>query len=147
MKNIIETKTIKELKKYKFRIPLYQREYAWGEDEVEQLIDDLQIFQQRKNNKKYFLGNIVVDKINENYYDVIDGQQRLTTLYLLMILLENNVYDLHYEIREVDDKFLKDLRNMKNISIEELKKSYKDVNPNFLINYSTPKVKTNFKIN
>jgi len=145
MKNIITTKNIKELKEYKFRIPLYQREYAWGKDEVEQLINDLETFQERKINKKYFLGNIVVDRIDENYYDVIDGQQRLTTLYLLMILLENEVYELNYEIREEDDKFLKDLKNLKilkNISIEKLKKTYKDINPNFIINIEVMKNKT-----
>jgi len=142
MKNTIEIKNIKELKNYKFRIPLYQREYAWGEDEVEQLINDLETFQRRKNNRKYFLGNIVVDKIDENYYDVIDGQQRLTTLYLLMILLKKEVYELNYEIREEDNKFLKDLKNLKDISIKKLKKLYKDINPNFIINIETMKNKT-----
>lgn len=138
MNNIIEIKTIKELKKYRFRIPLYQREYAWGEDEVEQLISDLETFQEKKVNKKYFLGNIVVDEIYENYYDVIDGQQRLTTLYLLMNLLDEEVYELNYEIREEDDKFLK---NLKDKSIEELKRNYKNVNPNFIVNIETIKKK------
>ena len=138
MIDIINTKKIDELKEYKFRIPLYQREYAWGEDEVEQLIEDLKTFQEKQEDRQYFLGNIVLDKINDNFYDVIDGQQRLTTLYLLTVLLKKDVYELYYEIREEDDKFLKSLKNLldKN-TIEELKRKFKNINSNFLLNIET----------
>ena len=119
--NIIESLNIRDLKQFKsifpvyqnskrawydsdyiepkFIIPLYQREYVWQKEDVETLINDL-------NNAKqpYYIGNIVVD---ENY-NVIDGQQRLTTLYLMqMVLNPNDCFDLSYEIRQSDNEFLK----------------------------------------
>ena len=119
--NIIESLSIKDLKKFestfpvyqnsdrtcydktyaepKFIIPLYQREYVWQKEEVETLINDLE-----KSEGAYYIGNIVVD---ENY-NVIDGQQRLTTLYLMqMVLNPNDCFDLSYEIRQSDNEFLK----------------------------------------
>ena len=107
---IIEEKKVLDLKS-NFRIPLYQRPYAWGEDEVLQLIVDLKQFQERnQKNKGYFLGNIVVYK-EGGVYDVIDGQQRLTTLYLLLKYLEKKGFNLIYEIRDEDNDFLKKLQH------------------------------------
>ncbi|VYS95479.1 DUF262 domain-containing protein [Campylobacter ureolyticus] len=106
--NIIESLNIGELKleKLKFIVPLYQREYVWQKEEVETLIDDL------KNAKQpYYIGNIVVDK----NYNVIDGQQRLTTLYLMQMVLDSNeCFDLSYEIRQSDNEFLKS-KNLDNL--------------------------------
>jgi len=107
---MIKSYSIKELSKFNFRIPLYQRQYAWGEDEISQLIEDLKTFNKKFENKdkRYFLGNIVVFK-NDEFYDVIDGQQRLTTLYLMLKMINNNnnLFSLDYEIREEARKFLK----------------------------------------
>jgi len=112
IRQIIKEKKVLELNEFNFRIPLYQRPYAWGEDEVIQLLEDLKFFHKRNNSENkessYFLGNIVLNKIDGNYYDVIDGQQRLTTLYLILkILKKENIFNLDYEIREEDRKFLK----------------------------------------
>lgn len=97
---IIENFTIEELSAKKFKIPLYQREYTWQSDEVLTLIEDLK--QTKKT--RYYIGNIVVDKDN----NVIDGQQRLTTLYLmLMVCNKNLLFELDYEIRDEDNAFLK----------------------------------------
>ena len=68
-------------------IPEYQRPYSWGEDEVDTLIDDLWDFSvQNESNQSqfYFLGSIVsfINEQGEN--EIIDGQQRLTTLFLLL---------------------------------------------------------------
>jgi len=106
MNELIKKYKVLELKNKNFRIPLYQREYAWREEEVIQLLEDLKIFQTKTNKKSYFLGNIVVSKHNA-ILDVIDGQQRLTTLYLILKILKKNVFNLDYEIREEDRKFLK----------------------------------------
>jgi len=105
MSELIRECRILELKE-NFRIPLYQREYAWKEEEVIQLLEDLKTFQTKTNKKSYFLGNIVVSRNNE-VLDVIDGQQRLTTLYLILKILKKDVFNLDYEIREEDRKFLK----------------------------------------
>lgn len=111
--NIIEELDFDRLSKYKFRIPLYQRKYAWSTDEVNALLDDLLSFYKRKKeNDKYFIGNIVVEHKEDGLCDIIDGQQRLTTIYLLAkIAKSKDIFELHYEIRHEDDEFLKDFEN------------------------------------
>ncbi|MCD7827615.1 MAG: DUF262 domain-containing HNH endonuclease family protein [Clostridiales bacterium] len=89
----VDQKTIKDLfqdKRADFLIPDYQRPYAWGETECQTLWDDIFSFaipdEGRTNfdsNSEYFLGPIVTYK-NEGRMEVIDGQQRLTTLMLLL---------------------------------------------------------------
>ena len=90
----IDQKTIKELfqdSKADFLIPDYQRPYAWGEDECQTLWDDIFSFaipnddatQFNDSADEYFLGPIVT-YINNNRQEIIDGQQRLTTLMLLL---------------------------------------------------------------
>ncbi len=68
--------------KEKYVIPLYQRAYAWTDTEIEQLIDDIV----EHNGDRYYIGSLIVYKRSEEY-EVIDGQQRLTTLLLLAIEL------------------------------------------------------------
>lgn len=118
--NIIEELTLAELgnKKYHFRIPLYQRKYAWTSDEVNTLLEDLKIFlQKEKQKEKYFIGNIVVEN-KDGIYDIIDGQQRFTTIYLMAKIAGCSYYELHYEIREEDDKFLKEFQYAQSQSID-----------------------------
>lgn len=90
----IDQKTIKELfqdSKANFLIPDYQRPYAWGEDECQTLWDDIFSFaipnddatQFDDATEEYFLGPIVTYQ-NKNRQEIIDGQQRLTTLMLLL---------------------------------------------------------------
>ena len=64
-------------------IPRYQREYTWGKNQWENLFDDL-----RENESGYFLGSIIcinqsIDALSEQNLELVDGQQRLTTLSLL----------------------------------------------------------------
>lgn len=89
----VDQKTIKDLfqdKRADFLIPDYQRPYAWGETECQTLWDDIFSFAipdegrtDFDSNSEYFLGPIVTYK-NEGRMEVIDGQQRLTTLMLLL---------------------------------------------------------------
>ena len=78
---------------YRFNIPEYQRGYRWEKKQVEDLLNDLKDFIDKKSDKKefYCLQPIVVYKTDENSYDVIDGQQRLTTLYLILKALEKTI--------------------------------------------------------
>ena len=78
-------------KKSDFLIPDYQRPYAWTEAECQTLWDDIFTFaipnddySQFNSNDEYFLGPIVVFKNEDKKLEVIDGQQRLTTLMLLL---------------------------------------------------------------
>ena len=89
----VDQKTIKDLfqsKKADFLIPDYQRPYAWSEAECRTLWDDIFSFAipdegktEFDSNSEYFLGPIVTFR-NEDKLEVIDGQQRLTTLMLLL---------------------------------------------------------------
>ncbi len=90
----VDQKTIKDLfqaKQCDFLIPDYQRPYAWGEAECQTLWNDLVEFAIPDNNadkfnqnEEYFLGPIVTFKNEKGKMEVIDGQQRLTTLMLLL---------------------------------------------------------------
>ena len=90
----IDQKTIEELfsgKKTDFLIPDYQRPYAWDIKECQQLWDDIFSFafpdddyEKFNNDDEYYLGTIVTFKNEKNKLEVIDGQQRLTTLMLLL---------------------------------------------------------------
>lgn len=77
-----------------YTVPIYQRNYAWRAAQIEQLISDIQDAVVREESG-YFLGNLVVTpKSSRNGshrgFEVIDGQQRLTTLYLLLTFLETD---------------------------------------------------------
>lgn len=89
----IDQKTIKDLfsdKRSDFLIPDYQRPYAWGETECQTLWEDLYAFAIPDNDcdkfkdEEYFLGPIVTFKNENGKLEIIDGQQRLTTLMLLL---------------------------------------------------------------
>ena len=69
-------------------IPRYQRAYAWEDEEIVQLIEDI-----NGSTGDYYIGSLVVAKVKgkEEVYEVVDGQQRLTTLYLLLHYLKSQV--------------------------------------------------------
>ena len=72
-----------------YKIPNYQRQYGWSNDELDALWDDLYeaYKNQTEKNDCYFLGSIVVVNNGKGYYELIDGQQRITTLMILMNVL------------------------------------------------------------
>lgn len=72
----------------KYIIPMYQRNYAWGEAEITQLIKDVADYQGKDPAKPYYIGTLVVYKRNDGSFEIIDGQQRFTTLVLLALLLK-----------------------------------------------------------
>lgn len=70
-------------------IPIYQRNYAWGKTEIEQLLQDLMDAAKQGNSKDYYLGSLVVHQRQNGQFEVIDGQQRHTTLSILIAVLKN----------------------------------------------------------
>lgn len=83
-----------------YYIPIYQRNYSWGYDNIETFFNDV-------NNEKegYYIGNLLItprDKSN-NSYDVVDGQQRLTTI-VLMLLAINHIFYEKYDLLNLKDK-------------------------------------------
>lgn len=79
---------------FEFAIPDYQRPYSWGRDQTLQLLDDLEGSLDRNTDDPYFLGSIVLVKEGSSpRAEVIDGQQRLTTLSVLFSVLRDLTSD------------------------------------------------------
>lgn len=75
----------------KYVIPIYQRNYDWGEREALQLLEDISDYAQKNKKQPYYIGSAVVflrTSHGETYFETIDGQQRLTTLTILACLLK-----------------------------------------------------------
>ncbi|MBR3250055.1 MAG: DUF262 domain-containing protein [Clostridia bacterium] len=95
--NYIDEITLDKLERLNFIIKGYQRGYKWETKHIEKLIQDLCDFIDSNPNKDdyYCLQTIVVKKIGENIYELIDGQQRLITIYILLkMIYENRDEDL-----------------------------------------------------
>lgn len=96
MSKDVQAFTIEELlsDESHYLIPMYQRNYAWGEGEINQLIQDVLDYQQKNQSitdpQTYYIGTLVVYMRSDGRFEVIDGQQRFTTLSLLAIWLRNN---------------------------------------------------------
>ncbi len=67
-----------------YLVPDYQREYVWGETQVNQLLSDLLESYEADANKEYFLGSVVVYQNEDGFFELIDGQQRTTTFFLMI---------------------------------------------------------------
>ena len=78
------------LTEHSYLIPMYQRNYAWSNSEIEALIKDILDAYNRGSSLKYYIGTLVVFKRKDDKLEVIDGQQRLTTLTLLAIFLNKH---------------------------------------------------------
>ena len=112
--NSIEMKSLIELRDGRtFYVPAYQRGYRWNEEQVKDLLEDLYSFASGKNEKRFYcLQPIIVKKISKDsaqwkaiiethpqinqekeIYEVVDGQQRLTTLYILLQYIIDHTAD------------------------------------------------------
>ena len=86
---------------FEYHIPAYQRPYAWTEEETGILFDDLNDFYRSEDasTDNYFLGSIVLIKEDfDRHSDVIDGQQRLTTLSILFAALTDAFTTDEYKV-------------------------------------------------
>lgn len=86
-----------------YQIPRYQRPYSWGDDQLTKLWEDLQ--EARQNNEpNYFLGSVITAKPEEasNYLDIVDGQQRLTTLLILLCVCRDLYPDINADVMDKD---------------------------------------------
>lgn len=80
--------------KRKLLIPLYQREYKWEDKNIQSIVNDI------KNHEK-FLGNIILDEAND-CYEIVDGQQRITTCFLLLLSIHNRYQGHMLEQQDID---------------------------------------------
>ncbi len=78
-------------------VPDYQREYVWTEVQINQLLDDIYEEFDFNPNKEYFIGSTVVFKNNDGFYELIDGQQRTTSIFLIICAFKKI-----YREREID---------------------------------------------
>ena len=104
--NVIDLIALKELFKKQFFIPNYQRGYRWTKQQVVDLLEDLNEFDQEPPEKQrfYCMQPLVVKQKREGeqtWYEVVDGQQRLTTFYLLLMALEEgspkDLFEITYQ--------------------------------------------------
>lgn len=131
LNNNVKTLKIGELlTNDKYFIPIYQRNYSWGDEEVSYLIQDLWNAYLNNENKNYYIGSLVVNKKENGDFEVIDGQQRLTTLTLIMhYFCMNNLYEndftrnVYFEHRKDSDWALEHLEsdNIPNVFKNALK--------------------------
>lgn len=134
--NTLELKSIAELQDMAFYIPAYQRGYRWTQQQVKDLLKDILEFSEKKGNASiYCLQPLVIVKrlsdedsvmkriheakdLNEvrhllkEQWEVVDGQQRLTTIRLILeVLQQPHFYDIEYETRKNSASFLDGIMN------------------------------------
>ncbi len=126
----LEPKEIGELLEKKFFVPHYQRGYRWGRQQVEQLLDDIDAFRLKDDGKDSFyclqplvlkrmkLSDNRVGTTDEPWFEVIDGQQRLTTIYLILRYInefwvgrqKKKLLEIDYETRDNCVEFLQQIK-------------------------------------
>ena len=175
--NSIEMKSLIKLRDGRtFYVPAYQRGYRWNEEQVKDLLDDLYSFASGKNEKQFYcLQPIIVKKISKDsaqwktivgnhpqinqekdMYEVVDGQQRLTTLYILLqYIIEHTtdeedkedelktMYSLIYETRRDFSAYLQAIgtqTNFNNIDEKHAFNAFQCIK-NWIENKKTPNLK------
>ena len=100
----------------KYEIPIYQRNYAWEKDEISALIQDVYDAYKKDSRKYYYVGTLVSFNKGENVFEIIDGQQRLTTIRIILAVLDIIPKTmLTYKARKKSDETLKNLQDLKKI--------------------------------
>jgi len=113
--NDIELKSIGELFEFNFFVDDYQRGYKWTSQQVLDLLNDINDFQKGSGDKDgfYCLQPLVVKKRDDDSYEVIDGQQRLTTIYLILQKISEpteNKFVINYQTRKKSATFLNEIK-------------------------------------
>jgi len=95
-----------------YHVPKYQREYTWSKNETEQLLNDIE-----ENEPGYFMGSIICIDDNpglgpgeSRIFEVVDGQQRLTTLSLLLMAIYKALLEIEDNTEELDEEEVDDFR-------------------------------------
>lgn len=151
----LETKLVGDIQGH-FYVPDYQRGYRWGKTEVETLLNDVYEYGgkiKKSDMENYCLQPVVIRNLG-NKFELIDGQQRLTTLYLIYIYMNKASngfmpapkFSLSYETREESADFLKDPDESKkedNIDFSFIYNAYKTIENWFLQKEKTQSTLTN----
>lgn len=153
MPNTVVLKTIGDLCKenYSFSIPDFQRGYKWTSRQVEDLLNDLEEFVSNKSKDEFYclqplvVVPSIVDKENNNW-SVIDGQQRLTTIFMILSFLNyDTIFSISYQTRKDSADYLGYFKNFEvnKIDIE----AQKEYNTDYYHIYNTYKTVKKWFIN
>lgn len=111
---------------FEYIVPMYQRDFAWGEKEIKTLLTDIELF----NAPEYYLGSLVVSKTSsengKDCFEVIDGQQRLTALFMTLSIVDSfnkknsgksdfnlrGDAPIRYECRDRTERFFKKIKEI-----------------------------------
>ena len=109
-----------------FQIPDYQRPYSWDKENISDLIDDLITAFQRNNDEHYFCGSVVlVDNKIDSRFDIIDGQQRITTFTIIACVFREVFKNslgkkaLKYISNSIQDEYEENKRKLKFLTNEK----------------------------
>ena len=83
--------SVENIFKDKYIIPLYQRNFAWGEEQISRLLQDI-YESMRSGDKHFYIGSLVVLQRGNGEFEVIDGQQRLTMLSIISGILDMGIH-------------------------------------------------------
>ena len=93
--------------KIQYSIPAYQRAYSWDDMQIKTFLEDLIEFKHGKENNPYCYGNVLLETISKDKkYEIIDGQQRITTITIFMRALLNTLKDREKEFITSDDEII-----------------------------------------
>lgn len=109
-KSSLEIRNIQELLDMRFFIPSYQRGYRWTIQQVKDLLEDIEEFCEKGAKGIYCLQPLVI-KNNGDMWEVIDGQQRLTTINIILSCLNKSKFELLYQTRDKSSEFLENILN------------------------------------
>ena len=107
----LELKPIKDFQNLHFWVKNYQRGYKWTKEEVTQLLNDIYEFEPQNENEFYCLQPIVI-KEDSGKKELIDGQQRCTTIYLILKYLGKDTFLLDYQTRKESETFIKEIDSL-----------------------------------
>ena len=102
-----------------FKIPLYQRPYSWQDEEVETLWNDLYDAYTCQKNPNYFLGSIITISSENSYQDIVDGQQRLTTLMILFCVIRDLYPNINQDVDITKDSQAIKIKRIKGFICDE----------------------------
>lgn len=114
----LEEKSIEALffgsNKATYIVPIYQRNYAWGKDEITALVQDVYDSYKKSESSIYYIGTLVSFNRGDSIFEVIDGQQRLTTIRIVLgVLGLPPTSQLTYSARKKSDRTLKSIPEFK----------------------------------
>lgn len=133
-----------------YSVPDFQREYVWEKSNVEKLLEDIyyELYEDDRplDDAEYFLGSLVVFKDSDGIFQLIDGQQRVTTIYLTFCVLRNYIHELKDKSQALENLIAgvtSDLKTGEDINLHRLSLQYDSEGALFLKEFADSSSFTN----